>query len=85
MRRAGTLAPALQGMLQEKLGIDVSEYAITDQASDLITDVERLRDAQVIPDTISVSAMLYDVATGEAREVASTTPLGILRSGASEP
>ncbi len=77
--------PALQGMLQEKLGIDVSEYAITDQASDLMTDIERLRDAEVIPDTLSVSAMLYDVATGEAREIVSTTPLGILRSGASEP
>ncbi len=72
--------PGLQGMLQEKLGIDVSEYAITDQASDMITDIERLRDADVIPDTISISAMLYDVATGAVREIASTTLLGSMRS-----
>ena len=77
--------PTVQGMLREKLGIDVSEYAITDQAGDLIGDIERLRDAEVIPDTISVSAMLYDVATGKAREIAPTTPLGILRSEAGGP
>lgn len=72
--------PDLQKMLQEKVGIDVSDHAITDQESDLIADIDRMTTAPELPDTITVSALLYDVATGAAREIASTASLGALRS-----
>lgn len=73
--------PDLQAMLLQNLGIDVSEYAITDQESDLSVDIGRLCVAPEVPDTITVSAMLYDVATGTAREIAPARPLGALRAG----
>ncbi len=72
--------PDLQALLKERLGIDVSEYAITDPAKDLMADIVRLCDAAQIPDTISVSAMLYDVATGTAREIAPPRTLNEWRS-----
>ncbi len=68
--------PDLQALIRGKLGIDVSSYAITDQASDLLADIARLSDAFEVPDTLVVSAMLYDVGTGAAREVAAPRPLG---------
>lgn len=77
--------PELQSMLKNRLGIDVSEYAITDHAKDLMTDIERLASARELPDTIVVSAMLYDVANGTAREVAPPRSLGDWRhDGANE-
>lgn len=72
--------PDLQKMLQEKIGVDVSDHAITDQESDLIADIDRLTAAPELPDAITVSALLYDVATGAAREIAPTASLGVLRS-----
>lgn len=75
--------PELQAMLQQKLGIDVSEYAITDQASDLAVDIGRLRAALEVPDTITVSAMLYDVQTGTAREIAPPKTLADWRADGS--
>jgi carbonic anhydrase len=62
--------PQLQGMLERKFGIDVSEHAITDQAADLMTDIGRLADAPGMPAEMTVSAILYDVATGAVQEVA---------------
>lgn len=76
--------PDLQAMLKEKLGIDVSAYAITDQACDLMTDIGRLCAAPEVPDTITVSAMLYDVATGTAREIAPAKSLGEWRADVPE-
>lgn len=72
--------PELQANLRDSLGIDVSEYAITDQASDLMIDIKRLCAASEIPDAITVSAMLYDVATGIAEKVATVKSLGEWRS-----
>jgi carbonic anhydrase len=72
--------PELQAHLKDSLGIDVSDYAITDQASDLMTDIQRLAAASEIPDAVTVSAMLYDVATGIAKEVATVKSLGEWRS-----
>ena len=72
--------PDMQRRLLDTLGIDVSEYAITDQASDLATDIDRLSAAPEVPDAVTVSAMLYDVATGTASEVAPARSLGALRS-----
>jgi len=62
--------PELQTLLKKKLGIDVSDYAITNQEADLIGDIGRLSAAPEIPDTLSVSALLYDVADGSVREIA---------------
>lgn len=72
--------PQLQGMLQQKFGIDVSEHAITDQAADLMTDIGRLADAPGMPDEMTVSAMVYDVATGAVQEVAPVKSLAEYRA-----
>lgn len=73
--------PDLQKMLRDKIGVDVSQHAIIDQESDLIADIGRMTDAPELPDAITVSALLYDVSTGTAREIAPTAPLAALRSG----
>ncbi len=62
--------PEMQAMMKDKLGIDVSEYAIHDQRSDLMGDIDRLCAAVQVPGGISVSATLYDVATGLVEEIA---------------
>ena len=63
-------APEMQKMLQEKLGIDASDYAITDQTKDLLVDIARLAEAPQVSDTLTVSAVLYDVETGSVQEIA---------------
>ncbi|WP_162896820.1 carbonic anhydrase [Ruegeria sp. AD91A] len=75
--------PDLQDALLKKLGIDVSEYAITDQESDLSADIKRLAAAPEVPDAITVSALLYDVATGKAQEITPAASLGTTRAEAS--
>lgn len=72
--------PNLQKILLQKFGIDVSPYAITDQATDLMEDIGRLVDASEVPDNMTVSAMLYDVATGAVQEIAPTKRLAEYRS-----
>ncbi|WP_297767515.1 carbonic anhydrase [uncultured Roseovarius sp.] len=76
--------PELQATLKDNLGIDVTDYAITDQARDLMVDVGRLAAAREVPDAVTVSAMLYDVATGSAEEIAPMQSLGNLRAAARE-
>lgn len=76
--------PQMQAMLRDKLGIDVSEYAITDQANDLLGDITRLATALEVPDTIIVSALLYDVSTGTVQEIAPEKSLGDWRADAIE-
>ncbi|WP_269585785.1 carbonic anhydrase [Roseibium sp. Sym1] len=71
--------PEFQQALREKLGIDVSSSAITDQETDLKGDVNRLRDAEEIPGSLTVSAVLYDVRTGGIREIAGPARLSDLR------
>lgn len=72
--------PDFQDALKDKLGIDVSSYAITDQPTDLQTDIARLRDAPEIPGTLVVSALLYDVKSGRVTEIASPAKLSDLRA-----
>lgn len=72
--------PELRSMLKNKIGIDVSDYAISNHADDLMTDIGRLASAPELPDTIEVSAMLYDVSDGTAREVAPSRKLGDWRT-----
>lgn len=71
--------PELQRRLAE-IGVDVSENAITDQMQDLQQDLVRLRDAPQLPGSIAVSALLYDVKTGRAQEVAAPKTLADLRT-----
>ncbi len=68
--------PGVQGAIKEKLGVDVSEVAITDHDLSLREDVERLRNAPGVPGYIVVSGLLYDVQNGRVREVIAPTPLG---------
>lgn len=72
--------PDFQDALKDKLGIDVSSYAITDQPTDLKTDIARLRDAPEIPGTLVVSALLYDVKSGLVREITGPAKLSDLRA-----
>lgn len=72
--------PDFQGALRDKLGIEVSDYAITDQETDLRRDIDRLRDAAGVPGSLTVSALLYDVKTGRAVEVVRPGKLARLRA-----
>lgn len=74
--------PEFQATLKEKLGIDVSESAISDHDTDLKGDIGRLRDAPVLPSTLTVSAVLYDVKTGQLSEIAAPATLAKLRQAA---
>ncbi|MDU8913178.1 carbonic anhydrase [Aestuariicoccus sp. MJ-SS9] len=71
--------PAFRARILESIGVDVSESAITDPESDLTTDIARLRDAPGLPDGTNVSAMLYDVETGQLRQIAPARSLADLR------
>lgn len=72
--------PEFRNALQGKLGIDVSNSAIFDQETDLERDIDRLADAPGIPGGLKVSALLYDVETGRAREIVSPRKLAALRT-----
>ena len=67
--------PEFQSAEKANTGVDVSSVAITDQETNLKEDVERLRDASNIPGCLVVSAYLYDVKTGTAKEIGSPAPL----------
>ncbi|MEL6736095.1 MAG: carbonic anhydrase [Pseudomonadota bacterium] len=73
-------APDFQAHLIDRTGVDVSLSAITDPENDLLVDVERLCAAQNLPNSLSVSAMLYDVDTGLVHEVMGPQSLANLRS-----
>lgn len=68
--------PQLQARLRDDLGIDVAEYAITDQPTDLMQDIGRLAAETRIPDEMAVAAMLYDVTDGTVQEIAPVKCLG---------
>lgn len=72
--------PGVQGAIKEKLGLDVSEVAITNHELSLREDIERLRNAPGVPAYIVVSGLLYDVRNGRVREVIAPTPLGSFAS-----
>ena len=73
-------APDFQAHINQQTGVDVSPSAITDPESDLLVDVGRLCDAQNLHGGLTVSAMLYDVETGLAREIMGPRSLARLRS-----
>lgn len=72
--------PAFKALIMDRTGIDVSPNAVTNQESDLLADVKALRDAPHIPGGVRVAAMLYDVETGIAQEIAAPASLDELRS-----
>ncbi len=49
-----------------------------------MVDIARLRDAPNLHGGLTVSAMLYDIETGHAREIAPTQSLSELRSNAGD-
>ncbi len=76
--------PDFQAQIKERAGIDVSASAITDPKSDLMVDIARLRDAPNLHGGLTVSAMLYDIETGQAHEIATTQSLDELRANAAD-
>ncbi|WP_170378643.1 carbonic anhydrase [Ruegeria atlantica] len=72
--------PDLASTLKDKIGVDVSANAITDQKSDLKGDIDRLKAATKLSGTLSVSAVLYDVETGLIEEIAPSRTLSDLRN-----
>ncbi len=68
-----------QELARARMSIDVSPSAITDNHDNLATDMERLRDAKILPDTLTVSAALYSVETGLIEETAAERSLAELR------
>ena len=71
--------PEFQQTLRDRLGIDVSAYAITDQETDLKRDIDRLCDANEIPGYLTVSALLYDVKSGRVSEIVPPRKLAQVR------
>ena len=68
--------PEVQGAIKANLGIDVSGSAIADHDQSLLDDIARLRDAPEIPDHVIVSGFVYDVKSGQMRQVAAPKALG---------
>lgn len=67
--------PDFQHALKEHIGVDVSPSGIADYEQSVREDVERLRGAPNIPGYLVVSALMYDVETGQARQVIPAAPL----------
>lgn len=71
--------PGFRDLIEQRTGIDVSPSAVVDPAHDLLVDIARLRDARTLPGSLRVAALLYDVKTGVAHEIAPERPLADLR------
>ena len=74
--------PAIQEQVAKRLGLSVDEVAamaITDPASSVQDDVERLRHTPGTPDQLIVSGFVYDVSNGTINQVVPPAPL---RTGA---
>jgi carbonic anhydrase len=62
----------LTAMIEEDLGVDATGgdfLPFCGREQSVRDDVETLRNADLIPDDISISGAIYDVQTGELREV----------------
>lgn len=62
----------LAAKIKEDLGVDASGHdflPFTDLEGGVREDVEKIRASELIPDDISVYGAIYDVKTGEIREV----------------
>jgi len=62
----------LTAKIKEDLGVDTTGrdfLPFSDLEQSVRDDVETLRNSDLIPDDISISGAIYDVQTGELREV----------------
>ena len=70
--------PAIQQQVAARLGLSVDEVAamaITDPATSVKDDIERLRQTPGTPDQLVVSGLVYDVKNGTIKEVVAPAPL----------
>ncbi len=70
--------PAMQQQVAERLGLSVDEVAamaITDPATSVKDDIERLRQRPGTPDQLVVSGWVYDVKNGTINQVVPPAPL----------
>ena len=64
--------PAIQGQVAERLGLsfdEVSAMAISDPATSVQDDIERLRQTPGTPEQLVVSGFVYDVSNGTINQV----------------
>ena len=62
----------LTAKIKEDLGVDTTGrdfLPFSDLEQSVRDDVETLRNSELIPDDITISGAIYDVQTGELREV----------------
>ena len=61
----------LHGMIRDTTGVDVSDdyLAFSDVEQSVRDDVALLRDVETLPEGVTVAGLVYDVRTGELREV----------------
>ena len=62
----------LHGMIRDATGVDVSDddyLAFSDVEQSVRDDVALLRDVETLPEGVTVAGLVYDVRTGELREV----------------
>lgn len=75
----GQLAnPGIQQQVAERLGLSIEEVAkmvITDPATTVRNDIDRLRHTPAMPDGLVVSGLVYDVAAGTIDEIVAPAPL----------
>jgi carbonic anhydrase len=55
--------------LQDRLGTDVEFHAFPDLEQNVRSGVEKIRDSSLLPDSFEVRGFVYDVKSGELREV----------------
>ena len=70
--------PAIQGQVAKRLGLSVDEVsamAISDPATSVQDDVDRLRHTPGTPDQLVVSGFVYDVSNGTLNQVVPPAPL----------
>jgi len=69
--------PKAQSVLGERLGIqpeEVAAMAISDPRLSVQSDIERLRRAPGVPDSLLISGLVYDVADGTTAQVVESAP-----------
>ena len=70
--------PAMQQQVAARLGLSIDEVAamaITDPATSVNEDIERLRQTPGTPDHLVVSGLVYDVKNGTINQVVPPAPL----------
>ena len=70
--------PAIQEQVAKRLGLGMDEVgamAITDPATSVQDDIERLRQTPGTPDQLVVSGFVYDISNGTIKQVVPPAPL----------